>query len=494
MGMACRTSGFRTRLEPGSDLELGQGALGSGVPRRHPGLPLMTRPFCFDAVIFDLDGTLVATDRFWVDAARIGARRAFDELGLDRRLPSSEEWMSLVGLPLEEGFRTLFADLEPTQVDRVRTLCVEEEELALKAGRARLLPFAAEALDELSGRGVRLGIASNCGRDYLSAMMDGLGLARWVDEARCLDSAGVHTKTDMVEDLLLTFGTRAAVMVGDRLGDRDAAYANGMPHVHCARGFATSAEVIECEAVIEDLSELVPRLYARATWIEGLVEELGVLQPAGPRTLGVTGRSGAGKTLFARDLARVLTARGVEARVVSLDDFPGPAQSGAGPLPPADRPLDHLEAAFDVRALVEHVLEPYARGEAVELELPRDGRLLSVPAGAVLVVEGLFLLHPRIRSRLDRVVHLAVDEGLSLRRIAGRDAPLEGPEALVRVRRDFLPVQRAFEAALQPSELADLVLDAGNALGPWPPAEGPQGASQGGKRPERRAGSRKTGS
>ena len=37
----------------------------------------------FRAALFDLDGTLIATDRFWIQAARVGARRAFQELGLE---------------------------------------------------------------------------------------------------------------------------------------------------------------------------------------------------------------------------------------------------------------------------------------------------------------------------------------------------------------------------------------------------------------------------
>src|SRR5690606_23576210 len=121
----------------------------------------------------------------------------------------------------------LFADLEPAQRAVVLERCVEEEHLVLARGEAVLLPGVREALVTLRERGVRLGIASNCGKTYLRAAMETLGLSEWIEEARCLDSVGVTTKTDMVRDLLWTFATRSVVMVGDRRGDRDAAHANG---------------------------------------------------------------------------------------------------------------------------------------------------------------------------------------------------------------------------------------------------------------------------
>ena len=91
--------------------------------------------FPYEAVLFDLDGTLVATDRFWVPAARVGAKRAFAELGLEREIPTAEEWMGLVGLPLAEGFDALFEDLSPKERQVILERCVEEEHFALDAGR-----------------------------------------------------------------------------------------------------------------------------------------------------------------------------------------------------------------------------------------------------------------------------------------------------------------------------------------------------------------------
>ncbi|MCH2104205.1 MAG: HAD family hydrolase [Planctomycetes bacterium] len=218
--------------------------------------------FPFEAVLFDLDGTLVATDRFWVPAARVGAKRAFAELGLEREIPTPEEWMGLVGLPLAEGFDALFEDLSPEQRKVILDRCVEEEHFALDAGRAALLPGALEVLQELRRRGVRTGSASICSQRYLAAAMEGMGLGEWVEEGRCLESHGIGNKADMLSDLLITFDTRSAVMVGDRQGDFLAAEANSLPFVLCENGFRQDWEQFECEGRISDLLELIPLLEA----------------------------------------------------------------------------------------------------------------------------------------------------------------------------------------------------------------------------------------
>lgn len=405
-------------------------------------------PFLFDAVVFDLDGTLVATDRFWIDAARVGARRAFAELGLDRPLPSAAEWMSLVGLPLAQGFARLFPDLDAVQRARVQAACEEEEHRVLRAGGAALLPGVSETLDALRDRGVRLGIASNCGASYLASMMGDLGLERWIDEARCLDSPGIRSKADMVADLLTTFGTRAAVMVGDRLGDRDAAWANGLPHVHLARGFAPAGEVVEAEATIETMVDLLPRLERRTRWIEGALERLEVDLASPPRTIGVTGPPGAGKSLFAIDVARILEAHGRKAVVVALDDHRRACAEqdlSSTAFVAGARPLDVLGHAYDVDALVD--------------------RIAQLPKSTTAVVQGPFLTHPALRPHLERIVHLEVDDSTSLRRLAGRDVRDHGPESMLVLRRHLLPASRAFDLAVPPRERADLVLDARNPLG-----------------------------
>lgn len=409
------------------------------------------RPLCFDAVVFDLDGTLVATDRFWIESAERGAGRAFRALGLRRVMPTPQQWLSLVGLPLEVGFRSLFPDLADAERRAILVACVEEEEALLRSGGTPAMPGAREVVGELARRGLALGIASNCQQSYLEHMLDGLALRPLVRGAYCRESPGIDSKADMLARLLTEFGTRSAVMVGDRSSDRDAAWENGIPHVHCAFGFAQGDEAVEAEGRIGAMGELVSLLERRGRWLEHALERVGALQRPGLR-LGITGGPCAGKTLFARDAARRIAELGLAVSAISLTEF----------APAAGAPTkDPLEGVLDLVRLERELLRPHEAGQAVTLEAPDLLGQRTVPAGAVLLLEGPYLLGAKLRTGLERLIHLDLPETVAWRRLRGRQRGELNPEPL----REAFAQQRVLERTFPPRACADLVLDGTNPLG-----------------------------
>ena len=422
----------------------------------------------FHAVIFDLDGTLIATDRFWPQAAREGALAAFAELGIEREPPSSAQWMSMVGLPLGEGFDQVFADLPLEQRRLLEVRCLEAEHQTLRRGGVALLPGVEKVLRELRRRGVRTGIASNCHDAYLRAMWEGVGLRELMDEARCLESPGIGNKADMIEDLLETFGTRRAFMVGDRLGDRDAAYANGLPHVHLARGYAGVDERVECEAVIDGFDRLLPLIDACTLWMDAIACELVGLEEGA--VVGVSGGPGVGKSLFADALAGALRRHGRSSRRVDAESFVRAAAPAA--LAEAD-PEAFAAARYELGALLQ-ALAPEASqpsGAAAPGVLsPAAGESAGQPAEPatrpLTLLEGEFLATPALRDRLAFLIQLEAPVALCQRRLVGRDARCGGLASVQERLQVLLPLQAAFQRGLPARVRAELVIDLSNLLEP----------------------------
>lgn len=415
----------------------------------------MARPFLFDAVLFDLDGTLIATDRFWIEAAERGGRRAFARLGIQRELPTPQEWMSLVGVPMDAGFRRLFPDLSDEARAEVVRACCEEELAALERDGAPAMPGAHDLLGTLLESGLRLGIASNCTSEYLERMLNSLGIRSLIGGAYCAESPGITSKADMLERLLVDLGVQSAVMVGDRASDRDAAWDNGLPHVHCAFGFAQGDEAVESEGCIEALADLEPLLRRRESWLRGHLHACGVLERPAQR-IGITGPPAVGKSLFARDAARLLRAAGRPAEVLDL------AVLATGHEPEVGT-HDPLSVAIDLERLQGEVLAPHERGEAFDLP---DGR--RVEPGTTLLLDGPLLVGSRRRASLDALLVLEADQDVRLRRLRGRDrrrgpGPLPAAEALESPA-DVL--HRDLVRRFPPASNGAVVLDASNPLGP----------------------------
>lgn len=411
----------------------------------------MGKDICVEAVIFDLDGTLVATDRFWPDAARAGALRAWDELGLDAELPGPEVWMAMVGQPLSEAFDAAFPELEPARRRRLEALCVEEEHRLLAEGRAGLLPGVESCLAQLSDRGVRLGIASNCSAAYLDEMMRGLGLARWIEEGRCLNSPGIRDKADMVEDLLLTFETRHAVMVGDRRGDRDAAWANGIPHVHLARGYALASEDVQAEGRIEGMDALMGLLGERASRVRTLLDSLAV--PTSGSTVLVTGCPFSGLEELAKDLASEWRLQGRSAALLPSAEW----VDWDADLEGAPDPLAGMSALLDLDTIDQALAAP-------------------VPGGSCRVLALPLALHPALLRSVDRVIWLEASAEVRWRRAMGELGRFRGAPTLERLLGSLGALEAALRKSLPPSRLAHLVLDATDALRPARALAPPSGA------------------
>ena len=190
--------------------------------------------------------------------------------------------------------------------------------------------------------------------------------------------------------------------------------------------------------------------------------------PDGPGTsctrVGVDGPDGSGKTVFAAELAVALREGGRDVVQVSLDDFHHvrEVRYRLGRASPEGFWLD----SFDYPRFADEVLRPLGpggsgcyrpRGHDLATDEVLDGPLLRAPAGAALVVDGLFLHRRELEGLWDFTVYLDVPFEVTAARMAVRDGSHPDPEHPSMAR--YVQAQRRYFAERAPWERADLVVD-----------------------------------
>ena len=222
--------------------ELGWHRLGIVRPMR-----IASRP---QAIVFDLDGTLVDTVGTRIDAWKT----AFAERGLTVERERLEPLIGMDGRRL--AAEIIGDDGQADEIDR------RAGELFDQRNRSpRPLPGARELLGRLDAAGVTWAIATSSRAEQVTASVAALRLPH---EPRILDGSAVrHAKP--APDLLLraseVLGSvpQATWCVGDSTWDMRAAVAAGMPAVGVTAGAAVGADALReagAEIVIGTLDEL----------------------------------------------------------------------------------------------------------------------------------------------------------------------------------------------------------------------------------------------
>lgn len=186
-----------------------------------------------------------------------------------------------------------------------------------------------------------------------------------------------------------------------------------------------------------------------------------------PRAVAVTGMSCTGKTTLAGEVATVVGGAGRPVVLTAYDDFHRPRERRyrQGRFSPDG----YLDDSFDPEALRRLVLDPVAAGaDAVTTaswdladDRPVDPEPVPLPPGAVVLVEGSFLLVPQLADRWDLAVMVVADPTRVLERGVVRDSPDLGTPEQVRefYLRRYLAAESLHQERDDPWRHADVVVD-----------------------------------
>lgn len=225
-------------------------------------------PRRFEAVVLDLDGTLVDSVGDIADALNMALGGAglegFDESAVKRMVGGGSRRL------VERALAATGMGAEPELVESVLQVFLAAYRAA-PCVRTELYPKAREELEAFAGQGIRLGICTNKPADVTEAILSRLGV-RGLFGSVVGSAPGVPLKPapDMLRRSLAELGVpaAAAVMVGDGAADVGAARTVGVPVVLLAHGYsATPVTELRADAVASgfgDLPSVLAALKARA--------------------------------------------------------------------------------------------------------------------------------------------------------------------------------------------------------------------------------------
>jgi uridine kinase len=212
----------------------------------------------------------------------------------------------------------------------------------------------------------------------------------------------------------------------------------------------------------------IDRVSARTRAIELVANSVLSLGQSHPVRVALDGRTAAGKTVFADQLACAIQKYAREVIRASIDGFhrPSAVRHRQGRFSPEG----YYRDARDLDAVRRFLLDPLGpNGDlhyATEVfDLERDlafkPKMLAASRDAILIVDGTFLQRPELRSAWDIVVFLDVPQEVARSRGVKRDGALLGGEdhAAALYDRRYAPAFALYVAECAPVEQADVVID-----------------------------------
>ena len=216
------------------------------------------RPFPFDTIAFDLDGTLADT------APDLAAAMNHALAVLGRAPVAAEAVRHMIGHGGREMLRHGLAatgGASEKLVEQGFPHFLEYYSANLCHG-TKAYPELEAALDALAGRGARLAVCTNKSEGLSRRLIEALG---WKDRFATIvghDTLGVRKPDPLpLEEAIARAGGDRAVLIGDSITDAETARAAQVPFVAVGFGFSDRpVDQLGADAVIHRYADLVPTL------------------------------------------------------------------------------------------------------------------------------------------------------------------------------------------------------------------------------------------
>ena len=204
---------------------------------------------------------------------------------------------------------------------------------------------------------------------------------------------------------------------------------------------------------------------AHASLLNRLAAAIVAVHPLRMIRVAIDGVDGAGKTTLADALAPLVAAQGRPVIRASIDDFhhPRALRYARGRYSPDGFYLDSYD--YDsFRTLLLDPLSPEGSGRYaarrfdLDNDRPFDLVIQQAQPTAALIVDGIFLHRPELRSYWNISIFLKVDFEVSLPRGAQRGSTFDATDAASPSNQRYVGGQKLYLGACAPEQRADIVI------------------------------------
>jgi phosphoglycolate phosphatase len=225
-------------------------------------MKLFNPPFAVQAIVIDLDGTLLHTAPELAESAN----RMLRDMG--RPAVSQELLMSYIGNGIHWLVkRALTGDMhaEPDTALFDKALPIFEQHYTALLLESKPFPNVVAGLEALKAAGYRLGCITNKVERYTTPLLKGIGLAPYFDivlAGDTLPEKKPHPLPLLHAAKFFGIAVEQLLLVGDSLSDAQAARAAGCPIICVPYGYnhGEPVETLNVDAVIPDLAAVLPLL------------------------------------------------------------------------------------------------------------------------------------------------------------------------------------------------------------------------------------------
>ncbi len=185
----------------------------------------------YDALIFDLDGTL------WdaTEGVAIGWNKGFRVLGIEHSV-TADQVRSVCGLPYHECIRTLYPHLNNhNNSHKILEIINKHEEVGVKNNFGDLYDSEFETLTKLSKK-YKLFIVSNCEHWYLENFFTHPEVSKLFQDSESHGRTNL-SKAENISLIIKRNNLQRALYIGDTEGDRQACLQANVDFAFARYGF-----------------------------------------------------------------------------------------------------------------------------------------------------------------------------------------------------------------------------------------------------------------